>query len=128
MGANKTKIILISAFIAVIVVLSIAALAVVNQSNLNRQHEITESASEKNENIITFTAEANKTVLEQLKTKAQVVMQDSPYGPFISSVNGKISGGDDNKYWVLYINDQMSQVVPSEYITKGDEKIEWKYE
>jgi hypothetical protein len=77
--------------------------------------------------LVEFTAAKDKTVLEQLKTKAKVEVKDSQYGPFVESING-IKGGTDNKYWSYYVDGQMASVGAGEYVTKGGEDIVWKFE
>lgn len=78
-----------------------------------------------NSQNVTFTAVADKTVLEQLQQKADVVVKDSDFGPFVESINSVSGGG---KYWVFYVDGQMANVGAGEYKTKGGEKIEWKFE
>lgn len=77
---------------------------------------------------ISFVAEANKSVLEQLQAQNRTVeVKDSQYGKYVDSINGK-KGGTDNKYWTFYVDGQMADKGAADYITKGGEKIEWKFE
>lgn len=79
-------------------------------------------------NKISFVAEANKPVLEQLQAQNRTVeVKDSQYGTYVDSINGK-KGGTDNKYWTFYVDGQMADQGAADYITKGGEKIEWKFE
>lgn len=77
--------------------------------------------------IVQFTAEKDKTVLEQLQAREKVTVKDSQYGPYVDSING-VTGGTDNKYWGYYVDGQMANIGAGEYVTKGGETIIWKFE
>jgi hypothetical protein len=77
--------------------------------------------------VIEFTAVKDKTVLEQLQSKAKVEVKDSQYGPYVDSING-VKGGTDNKYWSYYVNGQMANIGAGEYVAKGGETVTWKFE
>ncbi len=85
------------------------------------------NTSQQNNKTVRFTAEKGKTVLDQLKSRAQVEVKDTQYGPFVESING-VKGGSDGKYWSYYVNDTLAQKGAGEYITEGGENIEWKFE
>jgi hypothetical protein len=87
----------------------------------------TTNAEVKAATTVQFTAEKDKTVLEQLQDKATVMVKDSQYGPYVDSVNG-LKGGTDNKYWSYYVDGQMANIGAGEYVTKGGEAIVWKFE
>ncbi len=77
--------------------------------------------------VVQFTAQADKTVLEQLKQKANVVTKDSQYGQYVDSIDG-IKGGTDGKFWGYYVDGQMANIGAGEYKTKGGENVVWKFE
>jgi hypothetical protein len=77
---------------------------------------------------VRFTAIADKTVLEQLRTQAgEVTVKDSSYGEYVEAIDG-LKGGTDNKYWTYYVNGQMANIGAGEYVAKGGEEIVWKFE
>ncbi|MEK7680694.1 MAG: DUF4430 domain-containing protein [Patescibacteria group bacterium] len=59
----------------------------------------------------------------QLKTKEYTGM-----GILVEGVNGVENNNDEKKYWMFYVNGQMSQVGLSQYIVKNADKISLKYE
>jgi hypothetical protein len=76
---------------------------------------------------VSYDGVTGKTALELLKTEATVVTKDSSYGPYVDSING-VSGGTDGKYWAFYVNGKLAEVGADAYVTKGGDKIEWKFE
>ena len=77
---------------------------------------------------VRYTAEADKTVLEQLKNTVDGVgVKGSGYGDYVESING-VKGGTDNKYWSYYVNGQMANIRAGEYRAVGGEEIVWKFE
>lgn len=133
---NKTKTIIITAFAAVAVAIGVTTVVLVNQpagapadnqQNTSTQQTQAETQAENNEYLVSFTAEADKSVLDQLKTHAEVVTKDSSFGVYVDSINGVV-GGTDGKYWAYYVDGEMAQVGASEYVTKGGEVVEWKFE
>ena len=68
-----------------------------------------------------------KDAMELLKENATVVTKDSSFGEYVDSING-IQGGTDSKYWIFYVNDQMSQVGAADYKTQEGDLIEWRFE
>jgi hypothetical protein len=77
---------------------------------------------------VRFTAIADKTVLEQLRTQAgKVTIKDSSYGDYVDAIDG-LKGGTDNKYWTYYVNGRMANIGAGKYVTKGGEEIVWKFE
>lgn len=129
---NKTKTIILSAFAAIVVASGITIAVLANQpgqgvTNNSQQQAELQPVAEQNENLVSFTAEAGKTILEQLQAKATVVVKESSFGPYVDGINGK-AGGTDGKYWTFYIDGQMAQVGAGEYVASGGELIEWKFE
>lgn len=46
-------------------------------------------------------------------------------GIFIDSING-VKGGDNNKYWQYWVNNQYGQIAADQYELKGGDVIMWK--
>jgi hypothetical protein len=128
---QKTKRIVITIIIALLTLLTLATALVLQKTDHNSppQKASTTTAKPKQKaNIVTFTALAGKTVLEQLKTHAQnVEVKDSQFGPYVDAVNG-VRGGTGGKYWAFYVNGQMASVGANDYVTKAGDKIEWRFE
>ena len=78
--------------------------------------------------VVSYTGEKDKTALVQLKTVASgVVTKSSSYGEYVDAI-GSLKGGQDGKYWSFYIDGKMASVGGDAYVSKGGEKIEWKFE
>ncbi|MDD3734891.1 MAG: DUF4430 domain-containing protein [Candidatus Pacebacteria bacterium] len=63
-------------------------------------------------------------------TQAQginVVKKDSDFGVMIESIGDK-KNGDDGKYWMFYINGELSPVGVSEAKVKPGDTVEFKFE
>jgi hypothetical protein len=128
---SKQKLI-IGLIIALVLALggAVAAVKIAGSDNnaQNDQVQTDPAATEESSGPrVSFTAEAGKTVLEQLQAQADVVVQQSEYGPFVESING-VKSGDDNKYWVYYVDGEAATVGAGEYTTEGGETVEWKFE
>ena len=48
-------------------------------------------------------------------------------GAFIESI-GELKGGDNNKYWLYYVNDEMPMLAVDQLIVTPGDIIEFKYE
>jgi len=77
--------------------------------------EITASST-----VLDLIQEACLTVDFDIKTK------EYDFGILIEAVNN-IENGDDNKYWLYYINDAMPQLTPDKIQVKPNDKIELKF-
>ena len=63
--------------------------------------------------------------IENIDVKATYYGQyDSIFVDSISSY----SGGDDNRYWIYYVNSESGMVGADKYIIKNNDIIEWKFE
>jgi ABC-type uncharacterized transport system ATPase component len=131
LNTNYKKSTLISIFVLLSVVTAGTA-TVLNSVNKEPEKEKTKTVAKvepqvKASTVVQFTAEKDKTVLEQLRTREKVTVKDSQYGPYVDSING-VKGGTDNKYWSFYVDGQMANIGAGEYKTKGGETITWKFE
>lgn len=91
------------------------------------QSSITTSTERQRTNI-TYIAKADETSLEQLKHEASgVITKQSDYGEYVDTIEGH-QGGVDGKYWSFYIDGVMSVVGANNYIQKGGETIQWKFQ
>lgn len=75
---------------------------------------------------VAYDGEEGKTALELLKAKAQVEVQESSLGAFVTSINGTQNSGDH--FWLFYVNGSLGTVGADQYTTKNGDKIEWRYE
>jgi cytoskeletal protein RodZ len=131
-GMNKTKTLIIAAFVVVLGAIGVTTFVLTGQQqpaaqSNNQTSQQQEQTPKQDPNIVTFRGLPDETVLDQLKANATVEVKDSSYGPYVDSING-IKGGTDGKYWGYYVDGTMAQVGAGEYKTKGGEKIEWKFE
>jgi len=77
---------------------------------------------------VTYGGVTGKSALELLETKeTSTTLKESPNGPYVDSIKDK-EGGENGKYWTLYINGQLAQKGAKDYITERGDKIEWKFE
>ena len=121
----KTTVLIIIAVLVVSVGGTIFVLREVHSSP--RPAASTPAPAQQSDNLVHFSAEPDKSVLEQLTGKAVVETKDSQYGLYVDSINGK-KNGDGGKYWVFYVDGKLASIGAGEYITKGGENIEWKFE
>jgi hypothetical protein len=125
----KTKTTVMAVFGAVAIAIGVTTLVLINRPIKAPVQQVaaSETVTKTQANLVSFTAEKGKNVLEQLKSHATVVTKDSQYGPYVETING-IKGGTDGKYWSFYVNGSLAQKGAADYITEGGEKIEWKFE
>lgn len=116
-------------------VLCIGALAGVGVYALivgqNHRTETVEAASASKHTALTdvnYISNKGETALAQLKRIApNVITKESSYGEYVDSIDG-LKGGDEGKYWSFYIDGSLATEGAGAYISKGGEKIEWKFE
>jgi hypothetical protein len=53
--------------------------------------------------------------------------QESTYGVYVNGLAGK-TGGDNNKYWLYYINGESATMSVVDYIINEGDSIEFKFE
>lgn len=75
---------------------------------------------------------AEETVLSVLKKALErlnidLTIQEYEQGVFIEAI-GNRKNGDDNKYWLYYVNGEMPQVSCGKKIVKAGDKIEFKFQ
>lgn len=73
---------------------------------------------------LSYAGVEGKTVLELLKTHAQVETKSSSLGDYVTSINGNDGGG--TKYWLFYVNGKEAAEGAGTYKTHNGEQIEWK--
>ena len=57
----------------------------------------------------------------------EVIVKDSAYGKEISKIGDK-TGGDEEKYWMYYVNGEMAMVGAAEYVVQTGDVLEFKFE
>lgn len=75
---------------------------------------------------ISFTADADKTILEQTEAKTDAKIVDRGQGAYVESIGGLENSEDGS--WRYYVNGQSTDTTPESYTTQGGELVEWKYE
>lgn len=118
---NKTKTIIIGAFAVALLAIGATTFALINQPQTNAQPAASQQLAS---DSVEFTAEASKSVLEQLKARYSVETQDSYYGAYVVAINGKKAEG--SQFWGFYVNGEMAQKGAADYITNGGEQIKWQ--
>ena len=83
-------------------------------------------------NKFTAKIEPGKTVIDLMKLLAvndnfEFKSKESSLGAFVEEINGLKNDSGKNMYWLLYINDLLSDVGASQYIITIGDKIEWKF-
>ena len=68
-------------------------------------------------------------LLEKLANQNEINLETKQYdlGTLIEAIDG-IKNGQDNKYWLYYINGQMAPVGVTEQKISPDDKIEFRFE
>lgn len=127
---NYTKIIAGILLFAAIVVggwIALSGLIPTTGISSEQSQPAAKPAAAKRETSITFTAVDGKTVLAQLKAKANVTTKQSDFGTLVESING-LKNGTDGKYWLFYIDGKMAPKGADALVTGGGEVVEWKFE
>ncbi len=58
----------------------------------------------------------------------EIEYDDYSFGKLVTSIDGVKQGGDDDKYWIFYVNGKLSQTGADSYILKPGDEIRWRYE
>jgi hypothetical protein len=132
MNTRQTKIrkSYIAIAVAAVAVAGIATAVVVNRPVESQKNTTTPVVTKTvtQADVVSYTGEKDKTALVQLKAVASgVVTKSSSYGEYVDAI-GSLKGGQDGKYWSFYIDGKMASVGGDAYVSKGGEKIEWKFE
>lgn len=127
---NLSRVLAILVAVAILVVGLILAVNYLQQTS-NESDQATETnqslTAEPAENI-EFTASPEGSVLDQLQAiNDDVVVVESEEGSYVDSING-LAGGADGKYWSLYVDGEMATIGAADYMPKGGEVIEWKFQ
>lgn len=107
----------------------VLAVAVVSLVTLNREPNLQSQMilePDTRSRILTYTAEKDKTVLEQLQAQAEVEARISRADTRIHSIN-EVSG-QSGQQWQLYIDGRATEENPLTYTTQGGENVEWRLE
>ncbi len=116
--------------IMVVVILTVASIFYVqqNRTDLADNDQNQENQGEiAGQNTIYYLGEDGKSALTILKERETVETKSSSLGEYVDSING-IKGGTDGKYWILYVNGEMSQIGADQYQTQITDIIEWRFE
>jgi len=114
---NKKRIFVI---INIILLITLAAFTLVWFINRDQEKPMSTEVS--------FTAEADKSILEQTDKQTDAVIVDSGQGAYVESIGGLKNGDQNGGFWVYYVNGQQTDTVPGDYITTGGELVQWKFE
>lgn len=108
-------------FTACVLAIGVVALLTINHRP-NTLSQVTPSSQ-----VVNFTGQKDKTVLEQLQNEAEVEAKITATDTTIKSING-IDTTDTTKEWHLYINDQLNTQNPRTITTTGGEDVQWRFE
>ena len=75
---------------------------------------------------VAYQGQDGHSALGLLKDKTQTETENSSFGEYVVSINGKDGGGQ--KYWLFYVNGQPATVGASDYMTTNNDTIEWRLE
>lgn len=141
---TRTNIILLSLALLLLLFSGCRSLTPKQQSQEENIPPATEEKSEKNEVSLSidFGNEQSKTfilefeeektvydLLEELEKQNKIELGTKEYdlGILIEAIDG-IKNGQDNKYWLYYLNEQMAPVGVSEQKVSNGDKIEFRFE
>lgn len=61
--------------------------------------------------------------LTLLREKTEVKVSEQG---FVTAINGRMAKEDKKEFWAFYVNGKLAPVGAADYVTKTNEKIEWK--
>lgn len=73
--------------------------------------------------VVTYQGKAGVDALTLLKEQATVMLDRSG---MVSTINGRSAEGTNREFWSFYINGKSAEVGPAAYITKDEDRLEWK--
>jgi hypothetical protein len=103
----------------------------ISQENI-KQVELIIDNGEGSPQIFQTRLEKDMSVFDLLKNQAEV--SNIPFksknydsGVFIEKIGDK-KNGEEEKYWLYYVNDQMPMVSADKYLLKAGDRVEFKFE
>lgn len=98
--------------------------------NLYNNKEPTREPSQEEKSLgesewISYQGEEGKDALFLLRQKA-IVQQDK--SGLVNSIDGRKTDAGKREYWAFYVNGKLAPVGAADYVTKTQDKIEWKIE
>lgn len=115
------------ALLLIIVVAAIYIWKLSPQPQPTQDNQATVSPTAIGRKVISYEGIEGKTALELLQSSHETVTKTSSYGEYVESIEG-ITGGAEGRYWILYVDGQMSNIGAADLQTKDGQKIEWKFE
>jgi len=79
-----------------------------------------------------FSVESGATVFDVMKKLTEldrITMQheESSAGVFLKSLNGTENNSEEGRYWMFYVNGEMSNVGADKYSVEEGDLVEWKF-
>ena len=109
-----------------VVILVVAGLGVFGFAHKTKAPTAAAAVTTAQSTTVSYQGQTGKNAMELLKTNATVETTTDPnLGEYATSING-VKNGTDSKYWIMYVNGEMSSVGASTYVTTSNDTIEWK--
>ncbi len=70
-----------------------------------------------------YKGEEGKDALSLLMEKTKTEQNSSG---LVIAINNRKADDKKHEYWAFYVNGKMAEVGPAQYVTKDEDKIEWK--
>jgi len=128
----KKQIIFIGAFVAVSVTASFLYTQAVPETSSVPTPIIGHATFNVGDRTYSATVAPNETVMSAMRTLAMTddftytSKEYSGLGVFVDSINGKKNG--NGMYWILYVNDALSNSGAGATVLSAGDVVEWKYE
>lgn len=127
-GKNIQRTYLIGGLGALVVAVGIGVAVLMNQPVPPAAPAVVAEKKVPQSSVISYEGKKGQTALAQLKkATGGVVTKASSYGEYVDTI-GDLKGGKDGKYWTFYVDGKMASVGAGSYVSKGGEKIQWKFE
>lgn len=114
-----------------ILVIAVVGIFLISPSALNKQKSDNPTISPASAQIsetkdsFAYKGKNDTDALTLLKERTEVMQDDSG---LVTSINGREADSGAREYWSFYVNNEMANVGPADYITKDSDNIEWKIE
>jgi hypothetical protein len=96
-----------------------------DQPNTNT---VTQTITTPNEQITnSYSYSPNETPLDLLDRTQTITVKEYDFGTLVESIND-LNNGQDEMYWIYYLNDQQATVGASEYQLQNNDHIEWRFQ